>query len=352
MSTPPSASPTAPLELGRLDDTRVVQLPGPLTPSAPPRRRGSIRRTSHVDVVRDPGDLAPSILALQGAARDLVTGDGTADVAGVASLTVSLDEMGLIAAVDHQPSHPQCQELVGKRVGFGFRSAVKSLLTSTAGSLLGVLIDDLSGAVAPSGYAVLRDRMLRGHQATIPPPTDGIEESTQRDICAGWRTGGVAIERREHGMPLPFEEEPFQAPSLERDDDPIAWHHLPPLRPNVTRRIRRLDVARLDAGIEVDGMFRDIIVDPDFTRRVVHEYAMTAILDPSTLDIVEIRADPRALPFPTDCPLAAASAGYLVGQRARDLRRTVRHVIAGPVSCTHLNDLFRSLGDIDYLLSL
>jgi hypothetical protein len=100
----------------------------------------------------------------------------------------------------------------------------------------------------------------------------------------------------------------------------------------------------------VDAMFRDSTADPDLTPRVVHEYAVTATLDPETLVIDELVAVPRSLPFPTDCPWAAGSARLLIGQPVAALRTEVRHLSSGPVSCTHLNDVFRSFSDIPALL--
>ena len=39
----------------------------------------------------------------------------------------------------------------------------------------------------------------------------------------------------------------------------------------------------------------------------------------------------------------------ILGQPVADLRTTVRLLSRGPVSCTHLNDLFRSLADVPVL---
>jgi hypothetical protein len=100
-------------------------------------------------------------------------------------------------------------------------------------------------------------------------------------------------------------------------------------------------------AVGLDAMFRDTAVDPDpeCTEQVVHEYAVTATLDPVKLTITAIHADPRSLPFPTDCPVAAGSAALLLGLPVSELRTRVREVSRGPVSCTHLNDVFRSLAD-------
>jgi hypothetical protein len=127
-----------------------------------------------------------------------------------------------------------------------------------------------------------------------------------------------------------------------------------PLGERQSRRIRRLDLWIDGEVIRADAMFRDITVDPDarLSQRVVHEYTLEAVLDRTTLTVLDSVANPRSLPFATDCPLAASSAGLIVGQRAGDLRTVVRTLVRGPGSCTHLNDLLRSLTDAASLSAL
>jgi hypothetical protein len=54
------------------------------------------------------------------------------------------------------------------------------------------------------------------------------------------------------------------------------------------------------------------------------------------------------LPY-IECPDAAASAGRLTGMSVAELRRRVRQELTGISTCTHLNDLLRSLADIGAL---
>ncbi|HEY2331190.1 MAG TPA: DUF2889 domain-containing protein [Acidimicrobiales bacterium] len=362
------------------------ELPGPVQAAAPARRPGSVRRTSNLDVTRrtgSSGSFSP-VASIVGSARDLLTvgGPARAVVLGTARLGVTIDESGAISGVEQDPGDPSCAPLVGVRSGFGFRSSTKDLLTALDGSLLGLLVDDLSGAPAPSGYASIRERKLGGETVELPPPTPvalptggfdpsvlppgfdlaslpaGVDlaalaamagrASTQTDVCAGWRAQGIPTRRRQEGRELPFDDEPPLAPSLVSDDDE-AWHDMAELAPGQTRRIRRLDLTPDGDVLLADVMFRDSIVDPDGTPRVVHEYAVSATIDRSTLAIRTIHADPRALPFVTDCPLAADSAAFLVGETVHDLRRRVKQISRGPASCTHLNDLYRSMADIAVL---
>jgi hypothetical protein len=294
-----------------------------------------------------PGEgVMSSIVSIGGRARDLLTDrDGQAVVAASASLAVTLDREGRIDSVAQDPVRPACGELVGVRVGFGFRSAVKTLLGELTGTPLGLLVDDLSGAPAPAGYGSIRERIVLGlPDPPIPAGGGGVHQQT--DVCAGWRAGGVPTQSRLDGRPLPFSIEPPRAPSLE-GADPMAWHPMDQLGLRQSRRIRRLDLWAERGTLHVDAMFRDVTVDPDadLTVRVVHEYALTAELEPGTLTVLAAEADPRSLPFPTDCPFAAASAHLIVGQQAADLRTAVRTISRGSHSCTHLNDLLRSLAD-------
>ena len=54
---------------------------------------------------------------------------------------------------------------------------------------------------------------------------------------------------------------------------------------------------------------------------------------------------PRVLPY-VECPSAAASAARLAGQDLDALRERVRADFVGTTTCTHLNDLLRSLEDV------
>jgi hypothetical protein len=330
----------------------TITLPGPVPEAAPPRRPGSVRRTSHLDVTSRAGAGFMGLVSIAGAARDLVTRDaGSAAVVDDASLAITFDDVWRIASVDQHPAEPSCQALVGAGVGFGFRSSMKDLLVLLGSSPLGLLVDDLSGAPAPSGYGAIRERIVLG----LPDPpmpagmTDAVNQQT--DVCAGWRAQGLPTRRRMAGEPMPFVAEPPVAPDLD-GGDPMAWHAMPALGLRQSRRIRRLDVWPEGELLRVDVMFRDSTVDPDavLTERVVHEYAVSATLDRGSRVVKEMVAVPRSLPFPTDCPLAAGSAALIVGQCTDTLRTAVRHVSRGPVSCTHLNDLFRSLADVELLV--
>src|SRR5205085_1512577 len=96
---------------------------------------------------------------------------------------------------------------------------------------------------------------------------------------------------------------------------------------------------------------RDSHFDDDGMESVVHEYSLHATIDARTLEIIAAEATPRVLPY-VECPTAAASAPRLVGRRLDQIRDLVRKEFVGTSTCTHLNDLLRSLEDVRGMLAL
>jgi len=133
--------------------------------------------------------------------------------------------------------------------------------------------------------------------------------------------------------------------------DPLAWHHLADPAAGTVRRRRRTDVTPSGDGgrAAVDAMFRDTYVEPDGSLSVLHEYAVVATVDRRRGSLTSVVADPRVLPA-TECPSAAASATLMVGAPVADLRALVRRDLRGTGTCTHLNDLLRSMADVPVLL--
>jgi hypothetical protein len=133
-------------------------------------------------------------------------------------------------------------------------------------------------------------------------------------------------------------------------DDPLAWHDIGALPVGAMRRRRLVEVTDGDP-LRVFAMFRDTYVQPDGTEMVLHEYTLTADLDPESLVLSGCEAVPRVLPW-TECPGAAASAARLDGHDVDDVRALVGREFRGTTTCTHLNDLLRSLADLGPLTSL
>ncbi len=335
------------------DDRRLW--PGTVPPASgsPDRRPGSVRRTTNVDLVRPEGFTGPLVIA--GSGRDLVTlGGGDVAVGAVASSEVVLDYLGgrLIqsAAVAAKPVSVGLDVLVGTRVGSGFRRMLAELMPGLAAShsLTHLLLDELTPGTLISGSALAREGSIKlagnGPMAKMP-----------LDICAGWvADGAMTVAIAETGIPLLGWGPP--APTLERADDPLSWHEMAPLPARSMRRRRLID---LGPGRDSSGSgdllaqvrFRDSYWEPDGTETVVHEYGLTLAVDPASWLITAAEAVPGPLPAP-ECPSAAASADRLIGVRVDDLRDLVRAEFTGTSTCTHLNDVFRSLADLAHLWSL
>jgi Protein of unknown function (DUF2889) len=301
----------------------------------PPRPAGSIRRTSHIDMSFPAG----GGLHLTGTCRDLVTGADTR-VLAQATVDATLDADFVLTALETTGGGIAASVLVDSLVRAGFRARVdQAMSTEMQGAPLFVLLDDLPVATLISGYARLYDGDLDRHQADA--------RAHMTDVCSGWRADGLMI--RSIGttgrMPIPIGPD---APPPETED-PLAWHHLPLLPTGSMRRRRLIDVSPGTVeGFDVLATFRDTFVGADGVQRVLHEYTLVALVDVEGR-ITECVATPRVLPW-NECPHAAASASRLVGQHASDIRRAMRGV-RGVGTCTHLNDLLRSLGDLDVLIA-
>jgi hypothetical protein len=129
--------------------------------------------------------------------------------------------------------------------------------------------------------------------------------------------------------------------------DPLAWHELTVLPVGAMRRRRLIDVRPGDPW-SVQAMFRDTFVDEDGRESILHEYSVSALVDADDHRFLTCAAVPRVLPW-AECPVAAASADRLVGRDVATVRDLVRAELRGTFTCTHLNDLLRSLGDVGTL---
>ena len=325
--------------------------PGTAPPSegSPDRRPGSVRRTTNVDLVRPEGFTGP--LVITGSGRDLVTQlDGQTIAAATATTEVTLDYVGgrLIQSVTADPEPESLDALVGTRVGSGFRRILAELLPGLAAShsLVHLLLDELTPATLISGSTLARE-------GSIELASAGPMAKMPLDICAGWVTGGAMTAAiSETGIPLLGLGPP--APALERGDDPSSWHGMAPLPPRSMRRRRLIDLGPATVGVPdlvAQVRFRDSYWEPDGVETVVHEYGLTLGVNPDTWLVTVAEAAPGPLPAP-ECPTAAASADRLVGLRVDDLRDLVRVEFTGTSTCTHLNDVFRSLADLAHLWAL
>jgi hypothetical protein len=311
------------------------------TTRTPARQPNSLRRTSHIDISFDESG-SDTALWLHGRARDLFTDEHTRPHAvAEADITAGLDEAHHLLSLTTTPPEPRLDSLHGLVVRGGFRAALRERLgaSATTRTPLYLLLDDLPVAALISGYARLYQS---GLDETEPPRrrNDGI---LRADICSGWHHDGtMMVALRTEGR-VPATVGPA-APALGNPADPHGWHHLGDVPAGAMRRRRLVEVVWGDP-LAVHAMFRDSHKGPDGVETVLHEYTVAATVDPHTRTVLGCEATPRALPWP-ECPAAAASAARLSGQPVAGLRDYVRQEFTGTTTCTHLNDLLRSLADV------
>ncbi len=322
-------------------DTREHNgLPGPLS-GTPPRRKGGVRRTTSLDLTRPQGPDGP--LQVSGRARDLFTdATGAATVIDRALLSLTVED-GVVTRLRCFPERSAAPRLIGRQALVGWRTGLWRELHDDveSGSALHLLLDDLPGGMVVGGFT--RRRALAAAGEPVPQP------GRRLDVCAGWAVDSRAARiMADTGTPPP----PVtpRAPDLVAADDPTGWHTLGALPLFGMSRRRRVDAHLEDARIEVDAMFRDSFVDAEGTERVLHEYGVTVTLEANEGRVLDVRPAPRVLPH-LECPVAGASTQRLVGMPCADLRDLVSSTLWGPSTCTHLNDLMRSIADVPALVT-
>lgn len=341
-------------------------LPGP-TAGAPPRRPGSVRRTSNFDLFRPDGPYGR--LEILGRARDLFTGPGdeaVGRVLGTGMVSGTVIDNVVTRLVTH-PSAPGTPGLVGRRASVGWRTGVWRGLREhyDAGTPLHLLLDELPVGLIIAGYTYRRSKR-------DAEPAKGRSPG----VCAGWAADSRAMRIFSQSGTPPAAVTPPNRP-LAAPDDPIGWHTLPTLPVWGISRRRRMDVWRHhdrqdeptgdDAGarsgrpdptdglgtpggrggLAFDAMFRDVFRDDANEEFVLHEYGVTGRVGADGR-VASLRATPRVLPH-RECPVSADSAPGLVGVPAAQLRERVSMELFGPATCTHLNDLLRFLADVTAL---
>lgn len=335
----------------------IPEAAGPHDPVAatPPRRPGSVRRTSSIDTTRPDG--FEGAAAVDARARDLRTdGAGAGEVLGEVRLRARISPTRKLEEVEAWPPVPGLAALVGSRVGAGFRARVDEVLPGQRAGCtpLYLLLDDLVGASLVAGYAFQR---TGGLDALVGDQPVGdrrrlLADMSRDDVCAGWAHEATLMTTvREQGtIPVPMGP---PAPALEPAGDPRSWHAMDPLPPHGVRRRRRMDLLAPPGHGEphaFDAHFRDSHVDVEGQETVLHEYTVTGRVDATADRVVEATARAQVLPW-VECPGAVASAGRLAGMDLAAVRERVRRELVGRTTCTHLNDTLRALADLSALLA-
>lgn len=316
---------------------------GPKRPVAdtPPRAAGSMRRTLTIDSTR-PDGWAGSV-HVTARARDLLTPrSGPAVVVAGESFTAKLSPDRVLRDIVH--ADPRVRALLGVAVAGGFRSRALELFADEGErcTLLNLLLDDLPGASLVAGYALQRDPAWPARRVAFE------HLQPMHDLCAGWAVDATILEvvRQEEAIPVPT-----TAPvPVIAQADPEGWHARTDLPCGGMRRARRLDVIADDpasGSVGFDVHFRDSHREADGDG-AVHEYTVHGRFAPATRTIVSIAGDAPVLPW-TECPGALASVPRLAGSTTDALRGRVRSDFVGTTTCTHLNDVLRSLADLPVL---
>ena len=312
-------------------------------PSAPPRRPGSVRRTVTLDFTWPDGLRGDTVL--DGRARDLRTNeDGSATVLAEASLGLVSDARRVVRRISSTPSLPGRQALVGESAMSGFRRRLSEVPAAAAatGMPLYQLLDDVPGATLVSGVAWQGwsdlDRYLEVKA--------DVKRRVMTDVCTGYQQGSSAL--NPDGT-LRWMQDRHPAAGLDVPGDASAWHELPD-PPGVTmRRARRIDAWADGPVLRVDAFFQDSASLPGGGRRVaVHEYTLTAEADLADGTLRAVSPAAGVLPY-RECPLAVRNVAALAGLPLSELRGEVLRRLAGPLGCTHLNDMLRSLAAVPEL---
>jgi hypothetical protein len=294
-------------------------------------------------MTRDEGSLDP--VYLTGQARDLWTAaDGTVTETGAAGLSATIELVArVVRHVEVTPPVAAVARLSGAPAMSGFRAAADKAAPELRATrdLRYTLLDDVPVATLISGHALSASGLLGDVTKSGYLPV--------ADQCAGFATGGLLMNSFEAGDPVIVTGP--EAPDLDHDDDRLAWHPITQLSPRGMRRRRRIDVYEESAGrIGIDALFRDTYARTDGVETIIHEYTLAAALDADTGVIVESHATPRVLPW-QECPGAVSSAEQITGMTLRELHFRVRQELFGTSTCTHLNDLLRSVADAEALIA-
>jgi hypothetical protein len=257
----------------------------------------------------------------------------------------------VVQAVRTTPEVAGIDALVGKVATTGFRAVIDAGTAAKRGDLTYLLLDEIPVSTLVSGYSVMHatsrgdlDAVVLDKMRPPGPPIHGP------NMCAGFQVGGVIVTSLEAGQHAVVTGP--DATAIVDGADPVGWHEMHLLPAEAMRRWRRHDLWANEEGLlEIDVFFRDSHMAPDGIETIIHEYTVTATVDPETMTVVACEAIGRVLPF-VECPQAAASAGRVAGMSVMGLRPQVRAELQGPATCTHLNDTLRELEDVVSLASL
>ena len=309
-------------------------------PAFPSRESPSVRRVMFLDY--DWIDLVD--LRVRGFARDEITDASGATPSSTTRRSTWRRAVGCSRSSSSTPWSSTSPTSWANRSGKVSAARVRAMHDG-GGRPLGLLLDDLPGAMIAAGYVHAMERSIGLGTTLSDVDHDEMPRSFQQaDLCSGWRSDGTMMIAVYAGEPLPFE--PIaEVPQVPEGAGgwPEAMIPVPGLR-----RYRRIDVVPDGAVWRIDAWFRDTYRNSDGECGVLHEYTVRAVADAVDHTLLEVSAIPHALPW-KECPAAGEMVRKLVGAHLEGLRSSVPKVLQGIESCTHLTNELRELADVPYL---
>jgi hypothetical protein len=331
---------------------QMAQLAPRLTAGvAPLRGAGAVRRTSTIDVSWPDGAWGDMLFTAR--ARDVVTpvAGGPPRICADDSFVAVIGQDRQILDIRIEPPRPAGRQLIGQRGGGHLRKALEEIMPEerAKGTPLYLILDDISGASLVAGWAWSQwtNDWLARPDGTFDEANFAREMEKRTGICVGFAPGGSVLKLGANRKPSTG----APTPDLRNPADPDGWHAYAAQEGVGMRRARRIDVSHGAEGIVIEAMFQDSGTKPDGGRGALHEYTLSALVDPDTLRIVSIAAQPRVLPFP-ECPGATNTLSRVEGEPLADLRQLVLERLRGTAGCTHLNDALRALAEVPHLVAL
>ena len=327
----------------------IADPPNASVVGTPPRRAGSLRRTSNLSVSWPDGREGPEHLT--GRARDLVTTmDGDASVHAEEELALVLDRSQVITGATTRPDRDGVQHLIGVNAVRGFRAGVESALPDERRGTtpLALLLADVStvsmiGGIAWSQRPVDSDA---GDDESLEASNSFLRSQGDNVACSGFRRSGYYRQSLEKKIMFPHWFRP--AGELEIEDE-WAWHDMEPAADVCFRRRRRIDTWAVGDSTVVDAHYRDSVWGPAHDEVALHEYSLTATIDTASHALSALAVTANVLPFP-ECPSVVQQVQDLVGLDVTGLRAGVQRELPGILGCTHLNDMLRGLSDVPALV--
>jgi len=313
---------------------------------APPRRPGSVRRTSTIETTWPEGYGKPMLM--QGRARDLLTPvDGSAPrILAEDHFTILASPTREILSIEVSPDRPHAQQLVGVRAGGQSRRTLAEIMTEERekGTPLYLLLDDFAGASLVAGWAWSRwIPDWRTRMAEAGARSTAGRHGQMEGVCTGFAPGSSAL--LSDGTGEIKDQNCMPVPSLINPDDPMGWHQFRTQEGVGKRRARRIDVWRDGDVLEIDIGFQDSATSPDGGDRIaIHEYVVRARAQGDPSRLTDLSVDPCILPF-RECPGAVQQAQRMLDAPLLEMRDKVLETLPGTLGCTHLNDVLRSMAE-------